>query len=305
MLKGLMVLILVISSHATADEGFSEAGTPVPAVVKTAWDATVRIQKTITQSIGGGSTSNSMGTGLIVDFDPKTQTITIVTNSHVAGCPRGLKCTYYITVYSDKDDKSSFSLPNIQHIADFPELDLTILKAKWEKTSLWPWLTKKTNKLAPPPIATLAVQPQNLPLDSEVIAIGYPNLRLRNKKAWQTDRPDNYDKATKRFSIGKLTGRRKPFISENYVYEKNPQNQNKETVTLNLPYVIKHNADTLKGNSGGPLVSATGEVIGLTTGIVNASKEYHYCDGYSAGQQPTCFYYAVPSDVIIEKLTTL
>lgn len=306
MLKGLrlaVVVALLSFVNANADEGFSSAGTDVPANLLSTWNATVKIQKTASLQASNTSQSVSSGTGLIVDFDSATQTVTIITNSHVAGCPRGLKCLYNITAFSDKEEP--LSLVGSEHVADFPELDLTVLKAKWKKWSLWSKLMDNKTKLPPPSVATLATAPGDLPLSLEVAAIGYPSLDDRSQTSWQTDRPVDYNKSIKRFSIGIITGKRSQFVYENYPYEKDPHNQNKATVTLQLPYVIKHNADTLKGNSGGPLVSTTGEVIGLVAGIVNASKNYDYCDHSSTGQQPACFYYAVPSDVILEKLGTL
>ncbi len=270
-----ILVSFVFQLQIQADEGFSEASTAIPPSLQTAWDATVRIKLDLWQN--SKITPQGQGSGVVINYDFNKKTAIVVTNGHVASCPGG-QCVYNVIFFSDK--KASKTLNSVKLLKDFPTLDLAFLEVSMGDLV--------------PSVAALRETTIDL-LGSEVAAIGYPGLYLRNKKTWQNSPPQDASKSIKRFSAGEVLKRR-PLNFANYPYGLHT------TTTLSVPYVLTHNADTLEGNSGGPVVETqSGQVVGLNTGILNPSKNHQHCESAVLEQTLNCSYYLIPSDLIIEK----
>ncbi|MEQ1876214.1 MAG: trypsin-like peptidase domain-containing protein, partial [Bdellovibrionia bacterium] len=167
-----IVLVAVWASHAVAmaavqtpnTEGFSSGALGLPAALTEAWQATVLIQKT-SRNCSDREDSRSWGGGVIVNFDSRSRTVVIVTNSHVINGCRGGNTSMEIGFQrNDNSDDRDFT-GSFKVLSDSPGIDLAVIRAE---------VPKKVN----PAVARLV-----LPVPtSTVFAIGFPDLKAR--KDW-------------------------------------------------------------------------------------------------------------------------
>jgi len=103
----------------------------------------------------------------------------------------------------------------------------------------------------------------------EIIVLGNPDLAIR--KHWHIPIPDPL---------------RQTYWSQGTVFLRQPYRDKKTGVTYDMLF---HTADTLPGNSGGPLVDSHGYVIGINTRY-GGNRHYDYVDQSHS--------FAVPADTI-------
>jgi len=276
-----LVLFSTVNAHST--EGFSEVSTPVPSEITNVWNATVRVNATQIKNLN--SHSQTAGTGIVISYNSSTREGIIVTNGHVAGCQHAKACNYQITFQTTELQKSLSTTAKL--VGEYPHLDLAYLK----------FIAPKKIE---PTVAEFDNNARDIAINSDVVAIGYPDLPTRSKEVWKSGRPEGFRKKIKRYSTGQALGIRKNLINDRYPYTPDL------AAYVNFPYVIKHNADTLKGNSGGPLIElATGKVIGINSGIIESPDGSPHCESQNNHSTPGCVYFSIPSDVVLSKLPVL
>lgn len=275
-MKWVLFFLIITSQRVLALEGFSELGAPVPENIKTSWNATASIEATFSN---GAVSKSSKGTGVLIDYDQETQTGYVLTNGHVAGCPsQKFRCSYWITFFTET--KTTISSQNIKLKKEAPEYDLALLEVKF----------KKDVNLKP---ARLALSIETINNYEQLYAIGYPNVDSRKKSAWTAKKPNDSSRRIKRFSFGQ-----KLLVRKNVTHPKYPYAA--ETTThFDAEILLTHNADTLKGNSGGPIVLASSdEIIGINSGVFMPAKGNRHCESNTDKDTPGCTYFAIPADLI-------
>lgn len=264
----ILSIFLAISGQAIADEGFRSDFTALNPSLLRVSQATVSIER-IASPLGSSISMDSSGTGVIVGKSAKGRPV-IATNGHVAGCPQGYHCTYSVT---GESFHSSASIVSSKLSTDAVLLELGSA------------VNVNPVKLYPDPL--------QLKQGSSVMAVGFPVLTERSEKFWKTPRPKDYKEKRKRWSVGDFQGYR-AVIDEHY-----PVIEGKVSTSVRIIPALRHSADNVRGNSGGPLAIDSGEVIGLVTGVVNPPSGNAYCDPNTS---TSCQYYAVPSSVLIKML---
>lgn len=278
-----IIFTLFIQNFSHALEGFSNANETPQAHLEEAWEATVELRRVVKKVGSSQSFGREIGSGVVVSYSATRQTAIIVTNAHIGGCVTPYKCQYDVSFFTDKKSQVTFNGSSVKKLKDFPSYDLAFFEIELK------------NKLVPQ-VARLASVTHHFLKGSTVVAIGHPDLSLRKNSHWVGTKPSGSKKHTKRFSEGQTLGTRPQMQFSGYPYVANTKSQ------LNLSYAILHNADTLGGNSGGPLVNSHGEVIAIVTGKLNMPPGHPHCESPHDSHTPDCIYFSVPSDLILKKL---
>lgn len=266
----------VATPFASAKEGFSTGTPQLPVSLVTAWRSVVHVRR-ISSGKGSSLSWTENGSGVVIS-QPSLNRVLIATNAHVGGCPQKTNCRYRIQLQEASGNFQTTAKARL--LRDFPSVDLAFLEveAPPAKYAVVTWPTKT-----------------EAPEGAEVWSIGFPALQERPSKAWGVPRPQDHAAWVRRVSQGRILERRGPILFSPYPYHPSVM------VTLKVNELIFHSADTISGNSGGALVNAEGELIGLPTGIFNGSPDQRYCPEASHPDE-RCFYFAVPASLILEKL---
>lgn len=284
---GWLFCLFILSASANVNyEGFSTVE-PSDDKIKLVWDATARIRNIgnfdkIDKSTGDIQTvaSSFEGAGVLIQKLNSTNAL-VLSNAHVVSCPPAKKCRLQV---SFTINGSRLSANNSRLIQEALTKDIALIE-----------INMSEENLAKIPVAPMASVHKILE-DQRVFAIGYPQISLRKKSEWQTQVPENYNSKLKRISSGQRI-KLLPYISA-------PEYQyiDGRTFHVQVGPILIHSADTLSGNSGGPLVNANGEVIGLSSGIQFGSNPKHnrYCfiSGSDSSENLGCSYFAISSNAI-------
>lgn len=282
-----LIISTSIYTYAQNFEGFSTDAPASPAI-KRVWDATARIRNTgnfnkVDKDTGRFQVlaSSSEGSGVLIK-KIDSRIALVITNAHVASCPPRGRCRLQVNFEIDGRSVSTLS-------AKVKDLvltkDIALVEVKFRESDL-----------AKIEAAPLALSSAITDTDT-VYAIGYPKLSLRKKTEWQVTVPGNYSSKLKRISQGRKVEVLSSVSADEYQYSDG------RVFQFSVGPLIIHSADTLSGNSGGPLVNDRGEVIGLNSGIEFGSgpKHYRYCypHGTYSNVNLGCSYFSISSDVLI------
>ena len=129
--------------------------------------------------------------------------------------------------------------------------------------------------------------PGDMSRGDEVVALGFPVLWARVR--WVENPPDDYRRLRRRWSSGELLREHRSYpLYVGRDHQQRPVD------------VILHDADLLPGNSGGPLVASTGEVLGINTAIGRLGwvDGFSYC-AEAQEEGARCLHLTVSSDEIL------
>lgn len=266
----------------SSPEGFSCSGKGLPRKAVRVWNATVLIrgQAVLGDTSGDLRLHSTAGSGLVLEMDQRRGTALVVTNFHVIHCVDRL-CTLRIGLAADDAPGQELWTNEVHVKASDPDRDLAFLQVRLPKG-----VTVDVPRLAS--VSCLANG------DGKVLTIGWPDLTLRQQ--WGVDPPANADEHVKRYSHGM-------FLVDIASYQPHTASGR----VLHRMDVIFHNADVLPGNSGGPLLTADGLVVGINSQVVGTapSPGHRYCARRSALDHDGCAHLAIPAEEIAEDMERL
>ncbi len=279
LLKTTRVMILAWTSSASAPaawadvaaEGFRDAG--LPATARQAWQATVLLE---TRTWRGGSagmnatqTGVATGSGLVIDRDART--IWIATSSHVIRCPAACQ----VRAYLPEQGGGRVSAVAEPMWSD-PRRDLALLRATAPRRAA----------------VRVAMVAESSDIDhsaADVLAIGFPDLSILSNHPRQSGR-------RKQYSVGRLRGSLAGFGAD-YL----PYGSARSEGRIELDRALTHDADLLPGSSGGPLIDASGRVLGINTGSLTSLG----AESCAERRQDCRVHLAVPIDDLRQRIRTL
>jgi len=254
-------------------EGFSASSEGLPTPAADAWRATVLIEgRMIVWKAGMDPLMRTKkGSGIIVRLDDDSRRAVIVTNAHIITC-KDKAC----------DIQLGFGDP---FSSEGPTWTRAVRIVSRDSTKDLAFLEVKVPKNAEPQVARFAAAACDEAGEARVVSIGWPDLTIRKK--WNVTPPPNHKDHVKRFSMGNfrlwLRGYRlRPGVDR--MLQKMP--------------VVFHNADVLPGSSGGPLLNASGEVVGINTMVVGTDSmpdHHQFCARQDPHKPAGCVHVAIAS----------
>lgn len=282
---GWMFLLYTLCAFSMHQEGFSSVA-PSHEGLRRAWNATASItnfgnfdkQKSEIGDILVISDSAFESSGaLIQKLDSKRGLV--ITNAHAASCPPHKRCR--LQIYFSVDG-NRIAARSAKVVAEVLEKDIALIEIEMKDVDL-------------AKIPTIEVASVYSSSNSEVVyAIGYPDLAKRKKLDWQTTQPKNSNSRLKRISNGMQVNILSKVKVPAYSF------LDGRTFRFEAGPILFHSADTLSGNSGGPIVNEKGKLIAINSGIEFGSEPKHsrYCfqNGSLSLVDLGCSYFAVSYD---------
>lgn len=263
-------------------EGFSDSRKGLPRRAVSAWNATVLIK--VQRVLGGYSGPRRLrpvtGCGVVVDVDERRRTAVVVTTGHAIRCADRICDIAVGLVAGDGSDEEVWT-GRVRLTASDPGHDLAFLEVR-----LPAGVRVEAARLA----STSCLRDGG----RGVLAIGWPDLTVRQD--WGVDPPANFAERVKRYSYG--------------IYLTDIADYRAATASggaLDHMTVIFHNADVLPGNSGGPLVTTDGLVVGINSRVVGEGSPGHgYCARKSLLEDATgCAHLAISSEQVAASMKRL
>jgi S1-C subfamily serine protease len=238
----------------TTPEGFSESVHGLPEAVLSAWSATVLIEgaAVIKPESPEPTLRTNRGSGLVVRVADRRGQAVVITNAHVVECgPVPCELRVGFSRGSHRDHHVWSGEARITSVDTRRDLAFLTVEVP-------PGAGIEEPRFATPSCVDTG--------DRAVVSIGWPDLTKR--RTWGVDPPENHIDHVKRYSSGL-------FLSEVSGYRPLSRTRGR----LERMGVVFHNADVLPGSSGGPVVSRTGEVLGINTHVVSNTRNSHlrYC----------------------------
>jgi S1-C subfamily serine protease len=263
-------IALLVAVTGTAAAPQKNAGSygkdEVPPEALAGWTATVLIEREVVASREGRIFQNEKhrGSGVIAkiyDHDDGREAI-VVTNAHVVQC-RQLMCRTRVGFGSGTAMVWS---SRVERLATIPEKDLAVLRVRVPTRA----------EAGEARFASFQASSG----DRRLFAVGWPDAWSRRRRV--DERPKDRRRREKRVSEGRLihTPLRFPFKSR-FCSEPTAMK------------VLLHNAETMPGNSGGPIVDGRGIVVGLNTATLKSENQ--------SGPSRTV-HLAIPAEAIVEEL---
>jgi S1-C subfamily serine protease len=244
-----------------------------------AWRATVLIEGAaiVRRPDDDPRVRTNRGSGVVVRFNEGSRTATVVTNAHVLRC-REQSCTPQVGFSVRENPDRHVWSSEARIVWSEISRDLAFVEVR-----VPPEAEVREVRLA----ESNCVGPD----EADVVAIGWPDLRVRT--LWGVEPPDNAGEHVKRFSIGK-------FLTALGNYRPRPDTENR----MERMSVLFHNADVLPGSSGGALVNTRGELLGINTHVVgdtDRSVHNQYCARREIqGMGEGCVHLAISSSEVVE-----
>ena len=265
--------------ESTTPEGFSASSEGLPAEAADAWLATVQIEaRGLVSQVGKRpQMRKKRGSGIILKLHEERNVVVVATNAHIVTCgERG--CDLRVG-FGDPFSPAGPTWTRSVRIAsrDSPK-DLAFLEVKIPADAV-------------PQAARLVAAGCGEAWMDRVVSIGWPDLTIR--KAWGVAPPPNLRDHVKRWSTGHFLFWLKTFRMRPEV-----------DVLLEQQRVVFHNSDVLPGSSGGPLVNASGEVVGINTMVVRAEDvpdHHRFCARRDPHQPGECVHVAIASDEVAQE----
>jgi S1-C subfamily serine protease len=260
------------NSKPVSGEGFMDYN--IPGFAQKAWQSTVQLRITLIHARGRREGRPMIGAGIILDLDEQKQEALIVTVNHYNNGRKNRKFKFEVRFPGEPKNKSGeekyYTARRTAIILTQANKDLVYLKVKYPKKAL-------------PTAAPLRVIDNERAVPESLMTIGFPFLQLRQLEKWNTPVPENYKKLIKRFSRGNLIGK---------------------GLSRNKVYILAHNADMLKGNSGGPLVDQDGNVVGINLGMfhLNTKGNTGASNSVYTSGSANRFYYAISASEVVEDI---
>jgi S1-C subfamily serine protease len=257
-------------SIPVSGEGFMDYN--IPGFAQKAWQSTVQLRITLIHARGRHENRPMIGAGIILDLDEQKQEALIVTVNHYRNGRKNRKFKFEVRFPGEPKNESGqekyYTARRTSIILTKVNKDLVYLKVKYPKKAL-------------PTAAPLRVIDNDRAVPKNLMAIGFLFLQLRQLGKWYTPVPGNYKKLIKRFSRGNLIGK---------------------GLSRNKVYILAHNADMLKGNSGGLLVDQGGNVVGINLGMFHLNTRGNTGVSNSVYSSGTAdrFYYAISASEVLE-----
>lgn len=245
----------------------------LPESARDAWAATVFIE-TRTWHRGSGDRDVATGSGVVIAYEPRDGTVLIATSAHVVPCDSACLVRVVFPASSTGERKSSTRARLLWHD---PRQDLALLRSPMP-----PGTAARIARTAPGSAVAAG---------GRVLAIGFPDPAL----AAANPAP----RRAKLFSGGLLIDARDSFEADYRAYSSTAI-----VGRLAPEAVLIHTAELLPGSSGGPLIDATGTVIGINTGSL-VPAQGKGCAQAKEADGECCLHLAIALDAVLEKLDTL
>jgi len=254
-------------------EGFSTSAEGLPVPAADAWRATVLIEGRMV--IWGAGEDPRMrtkrGSGIVVKLDEDRRQAVVVTNAHIITCEERA-C----------DLRLGFGDP---YSPEGPTWTSKVRIVSLEATKDLAFLEVELPDGTEPQIARFGAAACNDNGDGHVMSIGWPDLSTR--KQWNVAPPPNRDDHVKRYSVGNFS-----------LWLRSYRLRPEVDRMLQRMRVVFHNSDVLPGSSGGPLVNANGEVIGINTMVVGSTStpdHHQFCARLDPHKPAECVHVAIAS----------
>ena len=265
------IAILFLAPQAFASSQFHEFDENLPEELHHVWNAVVRLE---VQPINGSPHETKRGSGFIIHHDTSGNSLWIAANYHTTYCKIIEICTIKVTYPNTVKRFMTSSYSLYKQIS--PESDLMVLDIPLEGNEDFSVATLSTERIR---------------YNDPVYTIGFPsNLPSKTKeRSRQSHRSSNSNQSGKRYSVGNIYGTLMDHELKNYPIQRD------QTATLYFSRLISHSAPFLKGVSGGPLVNAKGEVIGINS-LMSRSKK---CRPHISSEN--CLFFSIPIEALLNR----